>query len=147
MFQCWAADLMDRAAPQSGERILDVACGTGVVARQFQRLWLVVRDARHDDVAAREIATRPVLVGHGYWPVVEAWSGRRFGEHFELGPDQLGPVQSRATLRAEVAVECLAGFGDDVAPSLPVALVIGFPRENSSAVISSQRLLRFFAAN
>ncbi|MER8800707.1 methyltransferase domain-containing protein [Mesorhizobium sp. M0998] len=29
----WAADLMDRAAPQSGERILDVACGTGVVAR------------------------------------------------------------------------------------------------------------------
>lgn len=29
----WATDLMDRAAPQSGERILDVACGTGVVAR------------------------------------------------------------------------------------------------------------------
>ncbi|RWO41321.1 MAG: methyltransferase domain-containing protein [Mesorhizobium sp.] len=29
----WAADLVDRAAPQSGERVLDVACGTGVVAR------------------------------------------------------------------------------------------------------------------
>ncbi|CAH2398056.1 methyltransferase domain-containing protein [Mesorhizobium escarrei] len=28
----WAADLMDRAAPQSGERVLDVACGTCVVA-------------------------------------------------------------------------------------------------------------------
>jgi len=29
----WAADLIERAAPQTGERILDVACGTGVVAR------------------------------------------------------------------------------------------------------------------
>jgi ubiquinone/menaquinone biosynthesis C-methylase UbiE len=29
----WAADLVDRAAPREGERILDVACGTGVVAR------------------------------------------------------------------------------------------------------------------
>jgi len=29
----WAADLVERAAPRSGERILDVACGTGVVAR------------------------------------------------------------------------------------------------------------------
>ena len=29
----WAADLVDRAALQPGERVLDVACGTGVVAR------------------------------------------------------------------------------------------------------------------
>src|SRR5918911_326790 len=29
----WAADLIERAAPRSGERVLDVACGTGVVAR------------------------------------------------------------------------------------------------------------------
>jgi ubiquinone/menaquinone biosynthesis C-methylase UbiE len=29
----WAADLVDRAAPREGERVLDVACGTGVVAR------------------------------------------------------------------------------------------------------------------
>ena len=29
----WAADLVDRAAPQPGEQVLDVACGTGVVAR------------------------------------------------------------------------------------------------------------------
>jgi ubiquinone/menaquinone biosynthesis C-methylase UbiE len=28
----WAADLVDRAAPRPGERVLDVACGTGVVA-------------------------------------------------------------------------------------------------------------------
>src|SRR5215212_5921818 len=29
----WAADLVRRAAPGSGERVLDVACGTGIVAR------------------------------------------------------------------------------------------------------------------
>jgi len=29
----WAADLVARAAPRSGERVLDVACGTGIVAR------------------------------------------------------------------------------------------------------------------
>jgi ubiquinone/menaquinone biosynthesis C-methylase UbiE len=29
----WAADLVHRAALQTGERVLDVACGTGVVAR------------------------------------------------------------------------------------------------------------------
>src|SRR5262249_25147416 len=29
----WAADLVQRAAPRPGNRVLDVACGTGVVAR------------------------------------------------------------------------------------------------------------------
>ncbi|WP_441254543.1 methyltransferase domain-containing protein [Bradyrhizobium sp. 613_E4_N2_2] len=29
----WANDLLDRVGPRSGESILDIACGTGVVAR------------------------------------------------------------------------------------------------------------------
>jgi ubiquinone/menaquinone biosynthesis C-methylase UbiE len=29
----WAADLIDRAGPQPGQSVLDVACGTGIVAR------------------------------------------------------------------------------------------------------------------
>src|SRR3712207_8439384 len=29
----WAADLVNRAAPRPGERLLDIACGTGVVSR------------------------------------------------------------------------------------------------------------------
>lgn len=33
LFEPWARDLVDLAAPRPGERILDVACGTGVVAR------------------------------------------------------------------------------------------------------------------
>ena len=32
-FRPWARDLVSRAAPMAGERVLDVACGTGVVAR------------------------------------------------------------------------------------------------------------------
>jgi ubiquinone/menaquinone biosynthesis C-methylase UbiE len=34
MFLPWATILLRHAAPQSGERVLDVACGTGIVARQ-----------------------------------------------------------------------------------------------------------------
>src|SRR5437879_7439793 len=33
IFGPWAADLVALAAPQPGERVLDVACGSGVVAR------------------------------------------------------------------------------------------------------------------
>lgn len=29
----WASDLIDRAGPKPGQSLLDVACGTGVVAR------------------------------------------------------------------------------------------------------------------
>ena len=33
LFGPWAAEVVDRAAPQSGEHLLDVACGTGAAAR------------------------------------------------------------------------------------------------------------------
>ena len=33
LFVPWAHDLLSRVAPQSGERVVDVACGTGIVAR------------------------------------------------------------------------------------------------------------------
>ena len=33
IFGPWAEDLLALATPQPGERVLDVACGTGVVAR------------------------------------------------------------------------------------------------------------------
>src|SRR5215212_5450793 len=32
-FRPWAGELLDRARPRPGERVLDLACGTGVVAR------------------------------------------------------------------------------------------------------------------
>ncbi len=30
----WAQDIVNRAALQNGDRVLDVACGTGIVSRQ-----------------------------------------------------------------------------------------------------------------
>ena len=33
MFEPWAADLFELAALQPGDRLLDIACGTGIVAR------------------------------------------------------------------------------------------------------------------
>lgn len=33
----WAEDLLDRAKPRAGERVLDIACGTGIVARTASR--------------------------------------------------------------------------------------------------------------
>jgi len=38
IFGPWAADLVALAAPQPGERVLDVACGTGVVSREVARV-------------------------------------------------------------------------------------------------------------
>ncbi len=35
----WATDLIERSAPRSGERVLDVACGTGVVANSPPNEW------------------------------------------------------------------------------------------------------------
>src|SRR6476620_912529 len=36
----WADDLVSRAQPSAGEEVLDVACGTGVVARSASRCVL-----------------------------------------------------------------------------------------------------------
>lgn len=38
MFLPWSEELLGRAKPRPGERVLDVACGTGIVARQVAPL-------------------------------------------------------------------------------------------------------------
>ena len=37
IFGPWTSELLDRARPQPGERVLDLACGTGIVARTIAR--------------------------------------------------------------------------------------------------------------
>lgn len=38
LFRPWAQVLLDRASVQPGERVLDVACGTGIVAREAAKI-------------------------------------------------------------------------------------------------------------
>ncbi|CAN5178145.1 methyltransferase domain-containing protein [soil metagenome] len=38
LFKPWTHVLLDRASPQPGERVLDVACGTGIVTRSIPQL-------------------------------------------------------------------------------------------------------------
>lgn len=38
LFEPWAARLIEAAAPRPGERVLDCACGTGIVARRLAHL-------------------------------------------------------------------------------------------------------------
>jgi hypothetical protein len=39
IFAPWAPRVLDRAAPATGEHLLDTACGTGVVARPPWPSW------------------------------------------------------------------------------------------------------------
>ncbi|MQB01721.1 MAG: methyltransferase domain-containing protein, partial [Actinobacteria bacterium] len=38
VFVPWTTDLIERARPQTGERVLDLACGTGIVTRSVAPL-------------------------------------------------------------------------------------------------------------
>ena len=64
LFRPWARRLLEAAAPQAGERILDVACGTGIVAREVAAglgtsATIVALDASPAMLAvARETAAR-----------------------------------------------------------------------------------------
>ena len=62
----WAAGLVDRAGLRRGERVLDVACGTGVVARAAaERVGRTGRVAGVDINAAMLGVTRALPAGAG----------------------------------------------------------------------------------
>ncbi len=53
IFSPWAVDLVARATPQTDDRILDVACGTGVVALEAQRVAGAMATVAGVDINAR----------------------------------------------------------------------------------------------
>src|SRR5262245_6882044 len=55
----WAADLVARARPRAGEAVLDVACGTGVVAR------LVAKTAARAQVTGLDLNVGMLAVARG----------------------------------------------------------------------------------
>ena len=84
IFSPWAADLIDVVAPKQGERLLDVACGTGILARLIaeraadialhtgvisereQRGWL--ETLRAEQAAGRFIAGQSFIFAWGIRP-------------------------------------------------------------------------------
>ena len=55
----WAADLVDRAHPRPGEAVLDIACGTGVVAR------LAAKRVRNGQVTGLDLNPGMLAVARG----------------------------------------------------------------------------------
>lgn len=70
----WAADLVEAVSPQAGERVLDVACGTGLVARLAARqVGVAGRVTGLDLVPEMLEVARTVLPGVG--PPIEWCEG------------------------------------------------------------------------
>jgi len=99
----WAADLVARAAPQPGERVLDVACGTGVVARLAAKTMGAGRVVGLDINAAMLAVARSRPAGHAphiEWREASALEMPFPDRSFDLILCQLGlqffPDRSRA---------------------------------------------------
>jgi ubiquinone/menaquinone biosynthesis C-methylase UbiE len=79
----WAADLVERAAPEAGERVLDVACGTGIVAR------LAAERMRSGQVAGLDINAGMLAVARslppGPGPEIQWHEGSVLGMPFPEG--------------------------------------------------------------
>jgi len=63
IFGPWARALVERAQPQAGERLLDLACGTGVVARDAASLVLPAGTVTAVDVNTGMLATARQVAG------------------------------------------------------------------------------------
>lgn len=132
IFEPWARELIRRAAPTSGENILDLACGTGVVTRQVAKHVaepgsLVGVDHSSDMLAvARALAEETGLDAE--W--VEADAGElpleddRFDVAFcqqalQFFPDRLAALaELHRVVRPGGRVTCCVQRGLDVNPML-----------------------------
>src|SRR5262245_42279529 len=57
LFRPWAESLIEAAAPKSGDRVLDVGCGTGIVAR-----CVAARLGRAGSVTALDLSANMLAV-------------------------------------------------------------------------------------
>jgi ubiquinone/menaquinone biosynthesis C-methylase UbiE len=100
----WAADLIDRSAPRPGERVLDVACGTGVVARLAAERMSSGRVVGLDINAGMLAVARSLSPGAG--PSIEWYEGSALAMPF---PDASFDL-------------CLCQFGLQFFPDRPAAM-------------------------
>lgn len=85
LFRPWALALLDEVNLREGERVLDVACGTGIVARLAQQ-----RVGSAGRVAAVDVSAQMLEVARGLSPAVDWREGNacelplRDGEAFDV---------------------------------------------------------------
>lgn len=77
----WAGDLVERVAPAPGERVLDVACGTGIVARLVAKRMGSGQIVGLDLNAGMLAVARAVSAGHQ--PLIEWREGSALKLPFE----------------------------------------------------------------
>lgn len=132
IFEPWSRELIQRAEPQSGEHILDLACGTGVVTRQVAKRVsnsgsLVGVDHSVEMLGvARALATKSGL--HAEWVEADAGSlpfdKNRFDIVFcqqalQFFPDRPAALlELHRVLKPGGRVACCVQQGLDVNPML-----------------------------
>ena len=66
IFEPWARELIDRAAPEAGDHVLDLACGTGVVTRALAALPIAFGSLTAVDYNAEMLqVARDLAAEHG----------------------------------------------------------------------------------
>ncbi|MBR1171122.1 class I SAM-dependent methyltransferase [Bradyrhizobium liaoningense] len=75
----WAGDLLDRIAPKRGDSVLDIACGTGVVARFTEQLGLARR------VVGLDLNSAMLAIARSKSPQVEWIEGSALDLPFDAG--------------------------------------------------------------
>lgn len=80
LFRPWVDDLLERANLRSGARVLDLACGTGIVAREAR-----ARVAPGGRVAGLDVAAGMLEVARGFAPEVEWREGNAAALPFGSG--------------------------------------------------------------
>lgn len=100
IFAHWSATLLESVAPQAGERVLDLACGTGVVARMAAPMVRPAGEVFGVDFNRRLIATARTLDSSIDWREGDAGSLTFADQEFDLVVCQQGfqffsdPVQA-----------------------------------------------------
>lgn len=102
IFAQWSAALLELAAPQAGERVLDLACGTGVVARMASPTVQPGGEVVGVDLNGAQISTARAIDPSIDWREGDAGSlpftDQEFGlvvcqQGFQFFPDRVRAVQ------------------------------------------------------
>ncbi|WP_269583568.1 class I SAM-dependent methyltransferase [Roseibium sp. Sym1] len=116
IFQPWAREMLRRQPPSAGDRILDLACGTGAVTREVARQDVVPAKLAGVDMSAGMLAVAAAKAGEAgimaEWFEADAGNLPFAGDTFDLAycqqalqffPDRVGALRELHRVLAEGA--------------------------------------------